>query len=80
MKELLEMFSIDLEKMERVFNLQDRPFVMHGDLVPDHVISELYQVPDAIRKEYLVCQGVGASCDVENGGSFCSWGRAAVFL
>ena len=53
MKELLEMFSIDLEKLERVFNLQDRPFVMHGDSAPDHVISELYQVPDAIRKEYL---------------------------
>ena len=26
---------------------------MHGNSVPDHVISELYQVPENIRLEYL---------------------------
>lgn len=27
---------------------------MHGNSVPDHVISELYQVPENIRLEYLM--------------------------
>ena len=26
---------------------------MHGDSVSDHVISELYHIPDSIRLEYL---------------------------
>lgn len=53
MGELFSTFSIDLEKLEQLFALKKRPFIMHGDSVPDHVISELYQVPDSIRLEYL---------------------------
>lgn len=53
MDELFSTFSIDLEKLEQLFALKKRPFIMHGDSVPDHVISELYQVPDSIRLEYL---------------------------
>ncbi len=53
MKDLFSVFSIDLEKLEQLFALKKRPFIMHGDSVPDHVISELYQVPDSIRLEYL---------------------------
>ena len=52
-RDLFSVFSIDLEKLEQLFALKKRPFIMHGDSVPDHVISELYQVPDSIRLEYL---------------------------
>ena len=51
--ELLSIFSIDLEQLEQLFSLKNRPFIMHGDSVSDHVISELYRVPDSIRLEYL---------------------------
>ena len=51
--DLLSLFSIDLEQIEQQFALKTRPFIMHGNSVPDHVISELYQVPDNIRLEYL---------------------------
>lgn len=51
--ELFSSFSIDLESLEQLFALKTRPFIMHGDSVPDRVISELYQVPDSIRLEYL---------------------------
>ena len=51
--ELLPLFSIDLERIEQQFALKVRPFIMHGNSVPDHVISELYQVPENIRLEYL---------------------------
>ena len=51
--DLLSLFSIDLEQIEQQFALKARPFIMHGKSVPDHVISELYQVPDNIRLEYL---------------------------
>ena len=51
--DLLSLFSIDLERIEQQFALKTRPFIMHGNSVPDHVISELYQVPDNIRLEYL---------------------------
>lgn len=50
---LLPLFSIDLEQIEQQFALKARPFIMHGNSVPDHVISELYQVPEIIRLEYL---------------------------
>lgn len=51
--DLLALFSIDLEQVEKQFALHTRPFIMHGDSVPDHVISELYRVPENIRLEYL---------------------------
>lgn len=51
--DLLSVFSIDLEQIEQQFALKTRPFIMHGNSVPDHVISELYQVPESIRLEYL---------------------------
>lgn len=51
--ELLSMFSIDLEQLEQLFTPKNRPFIMHGDSFSDHVISELYHVPDSIRLEYL---------------------------
>ena len=51
--ELLSLFSINLEQIEHQFALKARPFIMHGNSVPDHVISELYQVPENIRLEYL---------------------------
>ena len=51
--DLLSLFSIDLEQIEQQFTLKIRPFIMHGNSVPDHVISELYQVPENIRLEYL---------------------------
>lgn len=53
MGEFFSNFSIDLLQLEHLFALQNRPFIMHGGSIPDHVISELYQVPDAIRLEYL---------------------------
>ena len=51
--DLLSVFSIDLEQIEQQFALKARPFIMHGNSVADHVISELYQVPENIRLEYL---------------------------
>ena len=53
LSDFLSMFSIDLEQIEQQFTLKTRPFIMHGNSVPDHVISELYQVPENIRLEYL---------------------------
>lgn len=53
LSELLSIFSINLENLEQLFLLKNRPFIMHGDSISDHVISELYQVPDSIRIEYL---------------------------
>lgn len=51
--ELLSIFSINLENLEQLFCAKNRPFIMHGDSISEHVISELYQVPDSIRLEYL---------------------------
>lgn len=51
--DLLSLFSIDLEQIEKQFALSARPFIMHGNSVLDHVITELYQVPENIRLEYL---------------------------
>lgn len=51
--DLLSLFSIDLEQIEKQFALTARPFIMHGASVSNHVISELYQVPESIRLEYL---------------------------
>lgn len=53
MGQLLKTFSIDLLQLEKILSLKHRPFIMHGNPAPDHVISELYQVPDTIRLEYL---------------------------
>lgn len=53
MGELLELFSIDLLRLEETLALKSRPFIMHGNPAPDHVITELYQVPETIRMEYL---------------------------
>ena len=53
LSELLSIFSINLESLEQLFLLKNRPFIMHGNSIFDHVISELYQVPDSIRIEYL---------------------------
>lgn len=50
---LLEGFSIDLPKLEQLFMLRQRPFVLHGGSVLDRVISEFYQVPEMIRLDYL---------------------------
>ena len=46
-------FCKELEKLSRKYGivihaLKARPFIMHGNSVPDHVISELYQVPEII--------------------------------
>ncbi|MDO4281563.1 MAG: AraC family transcriptional regulator [Peptococcaceae bacterium] len=51
--ELLSLFAIDLEATLRQFALATRPFIMHGNSAPDHVISELYQVPEDMRLAYL---------------------------
>ena len=51
--DFLALFGVDLEQIEKEFALSARPFIMHGNSVPDHVISELYQVPESIRLEYL---------------------------
>ena len=53
MSDLLDLFSIDLSEIEKVFQLATRPFIMHGDIFPDHIFNELYHVPEYIRKEYL---------------------------
>jgi AraC-like DNA-binding protein len=53
MGEIFSDLSIDLKQLEQLFKLQLHPFIMHGNSVPNHVISELYQVPDSIRIEYL---------------------------
>lgn len=53
LSDFLSMFSIDLAQIEQQFTLKTRPFIMHGNSVPDHVISELYQVPENIRLEYI---------------------------
>lgn len=51
--DFLTLFGIDLEQIEKEFALPTRPFIMHGNSALDHVISELYRVPDAIRPEYM---------------------------
>ena len=51
--DLFELFSIDLHTIEKIFRLQSRPFVMHGDIFANHIFDELYHVPESIRKEYF---------------------------
>ena len=51
--DLLKMFSIDLEQIEEHFSLCEAPFVMHGAFMLDHIISELYNLPENIKIEYL---------------------------
>lgn len=51
--DLFSVFSIDLEDIEQRFSRQDHPFVMHGNVGFDHIISELYQVSGQVRIEYL---------------------------
>ena len=51
--DLFELFSIDLHAIGSLFQLQSRPFVMHGDIFADHIFDELYHVPESSRKEYF---------------------------
>lgn len=51
--DLFSAFSIDLEEIEQRFSQQNHPFVMHGNVAFDHIISELYQVSGQVRIEYL---------------------------
>ncbi len=53
MDELFKMFSIDLFQLERIFALEQRPFIMHGTSALAHLLSELYQVSESIKLEYL---------------------------
>ena len=39
MSDLLDLFSIDLSEIEKVFQLATRPFIMHGDIFPDHILT-----------------------------------------
>lgn len=51
--DLFSIFSIDLEEIEQRFSRQEHPFVMHGNIAFDHIISELYQMSEQVRIEYL---------------------------
>jgi AraC-like DNA-binding protein len=51
--DLFHLFSIDLLQVEQLFISEQRPFIMRDDPSPEHIFSELYQVPDSIRSEYL---------------------------
>ena len=53
MQDILNAFSIDFDILEHMFKLKTRPFIMQGESVLDHVLSELYRVPPMIRIEYL---------------------------
>lgn len=53
MGDLLEMFGIDLIALEEYFEVNEAPFVMHGNTSFEHIFHELYHVPENIRLEYL---------------------------
>ena len=52
-KEQLQLFSIDLFDLEKKFSLNEKPCIIHGDSLTDHIFSEIYNVPDSIKSEYL---------------------------
>lgn len=51
--EQLHFFSIDLFDLEKKLSLNEKPCIIHGDSLTDHIFSELYNVPDSIKSEYL---------------------------
>lgn len=52
-RELFASFGIDLLLLEKRFDVEKNPFVMHGGTSLDHIFHELYHVPEKVRLEYL---------------------------
>lgn len=52
-RELFRSFSLDAAEQIDRFEKNRLPFVMHGSDSVDHILSELYRVPDNIRLPYL---------------------------
>lgn len=52
-KDLLNLFSIDLEQLENHFALNHHPFIMHKASSMKHLTSEMYNITESIRTEYL---------------------------
>ena len=52
-RKILELYSIDFEEIEKKFFLKKGPCVIRGDSLTNHIFSEFYSIPDAIKTEYL---------------------------
>lgn len=50
---LLEQFGIDLVLLEKNYEADKEPFVMHGGAFFEHIFNELYNIPENVRIEYL---------------------------
>lgn len=46
-------FSVDLQALREKFSPGQRPFIIRAEDSVRHIFSELYRVPDKIRKEYF---------------------------
>lgn len=46
-------FSVDLQALREKFRAGQRPFIMRAEDFIQHIFSELYTVPDKIRKNYF---------------------------
>ena len=51
-RDLLQSFSVDLEKVDALLDRQDF-FIVRANPYIEHIFSELYEVDDAIREGYL---------------------------
>lgn len=53
MGDFLTLFEIDFKLFEEFFTEHKRPVILHGNDELNHIFSDLYHVPDEIKKEYL---------------------------
>lgn len=50
---ILDGFSVDLQDLSEKFRSSEVPFIMRTDDSIKHIFSELYRVPDKVRKNYF---------------------------
>lgn len=50
---VLDGFSVDLYKLREKFCIRKRPFIMRAEDSIEHIFSELYTIPDKVRKNYF---------------------------
>lgn len=53
LSELLDHFNINIIEIKERFLSENTPFVLHGELMINHIFDELYMLPNSVKKEYL---------------------------
>ena len=50
---LLLNFSIDINRIKETFLSKYVPFVIHEDVIINHIFEELYKIPELLKYDYL---------------------------